>query len=63
MPAQGGQMLGEMGGLQPGLGQQVADRRLAVRGCGQQFQHPDPGRVGQGLEKVGLDFVQGGLCR
>ncbi len=61
--AQRGEVLGEMRRFQARLGQQVADGRRVVRRGGQQLKDPDPRRMGEGLEQVRLDLVQGGLRR
>jgi hypothetical protein len=51
------EVLGEHSRLDRDLGQELADRGGPLVGD-QDLQDPDPGRVGQGLEEVGLDLVE-----
>ncbi len=63
MPAQRGEVLGQVGCLKARLGQQVADGSRVIRCSREQFEHADPRRVGEGLEQVRLDLVERGLRR
>jgi hypothetical protein len=53
------QVLGQVRGLQTGLGQQLAHRHVVGAGLSQHLQDPDAQRMGQALEQPGLDLVQG----
>jgi hypothetical protein len=57
VPLEDGEVLGEQRGLEPGLRQDLADRRRRFVGA-QDLQDPDPRRVGERLEQVGLDLVE-----
>ena len=59
VPAQHGQVLGEVGGLELGPGLEGGDRQL--RGVREQLEQTDADRVSEALEEVRLDLVEGTL--
>jgi hypothetical protein len=59
VPAQHGQMLRQMRGLEFGLGLEIGDADLL--GAGEELEDADAPGVGEALEEVRLDLVQGTL--
>jgi hypothetical protein len=61
VPLEDGKMLGQHRGFHLGLGEDGADCG-GLLGGREDLQHPDPCRVGQRLEEVGLDLVEGAFA-